>query len=175
MWADVLENNLAFKEEGQTCGACFTISGDCGKCKPGLECVPDENVIMLPDLPSRCRAPTKEHDEDCNPNFCTSPFAVAIAITMVILIMISMGIALYSCNWPYFIELICCYECIFDRLPENRTIESTTASNEIAIDLPPKYEEIELQTVFSPAHFLSFSFNEDQENPPKYSDIVVWQ
>ena len=48
-----------FKEEGETCGACFTISGDCGKCKPGLECVPDENAFMIPDLPSRCRAPTQ--------------------------------------------------------------------------------------------------------------------
>ena len=47
-----------FKEEGETCGACNTISGDCGKCKPGLECVADENAIILPDLPSRCRAPT---------------------------------------------------------------------------------------------------------------------
>ena len=47
------------KEEGETCGACNTISGDCGKCKPGLECVADENAIMLPDLPSRCRAPTQ--------------------------------------------------------------------------------------------------------------------
>ena len=29
----------------------------CGKCVPGLECVPDEDAALLPDLPSLCRVP----------------------------------------------------------------------------------------------------------------------
>ena len=48
--------NVELKDEGETCGACNTLSGDCGKCKPGLECVKDELAFKLPDLPSRCRA-----------------------------------------------------------------------------------------------------------------------
>ena len=50
-----------FKEEGETCGACNTTSGDCGKCKPGLECVANPSrihALILQNLPSRCRAPT---------------------------------------------------------------------------------------------------------------------
>ena len=47
------------KLEGETCGACFSPSTNftCGTCIDGLECVPDENAAMLPDLPSRCRSP----------------------------------------------------------------------------------------------------------------------
>ena len=45
------------KQVGETCGACFNPSTnfDCGKCIPGLECVPDPNAALLPDLPSKCR------------------------------------------------------------------------------------------------------------------------
>ena len=47
------------KLEGETCGSCFSPSTNftCGTCIEGLECVPDENAAMLPDLPSRCRSP----------------------------------------------------------------------------------------------------------------------
>ena len=45
------------KQEGETCGACFNPSNNftCGKCIQGLECVPDKNAALLPDLPSKCR------------------------------------------------------------------------------------------------------------------------
>ena len=47
------------KLEGETCGPCFSPSSNftCGTCIEGLECVPDENAAVLPDLPSRCRSP----------------------------------------------------------------------------------------------------------------------
>ena len=51
--------NIAPKEEGETCGECNPRAAnypDCGKCKPGLECLKDENSPLLPYVPSRCRA-----------------------------------------------------------------------------------------------------------------------
>ena len=47
------------KLEGETCGPCFNPRGNftCGTCVEGLECVPHENVDLIPDLPSLCRAP----------------------------------------------------------------------------------------------------------------------
>ena len=45
------------KEEGERCGN-NVMEKIYGKCKPGLECVKDENALMTPDMiPSRCRAP----------------------------------------------------------------------------------------------------------------------
>ena len=45
------------KLEGETCGPCFNSVGTCGTCVKGLECVPHENVDLIPDLSSQCRAP----------------------------------------------------------------------------------------------------------------------
>ena len=52
-------SDVGTKQEGESCGSCFSPSSnyDCGKCISGLECVPDENAHLLPDLPSRCRVP----------------------------------------------------------------------------------------------------------------------
>ena len=59
MWVLSYFLDVGTKQEGETCGACYSPSSNftCGKCVPGLECVPDENAALLPDLPSLCRVP----------------------------------------------------------------------------------------------------------------------
>lgn len=44
------------KEEGESCGACFSITGDCGTCADGLSCVCEGDCAntQIADIPSTC-------------------------------------------------------------------------------------------------------------------------
>jgi len=65
-------SDVGIKQEGESCGSCFSPSSnyDCGKCISGLECVPDENAHLLPDLPSRCRVPQSAKCSSWNGKAC---------------------------------------------------------------------------------------------------------
>ena len=102
------------------------------------------------------------------------PFVLAIAITVLILTAISFGIAIYSYKilliLPYFIER-CCGDrnqstAYSDEIPELHNTNSVLEN-----DMPPKYEDIELQTVFSSTHYSLFNLVGNSEYPPHYSDI----
>ena len=44
------------KQEGESCGDCFSPSTNffCGVCAPGLECRESPDADILPDAPPRC-------------------------------------------------------------------------------------------------------------------------
>ena len=94
------------------------------------------------------------------------PFVVAIGIAVLMLLLIAFGIAVYSCNWSYFFELCTC--------SSDSYISETAPSSSDGIaeeqQLPPKYEEIELQNIYHLNRFVSIDLTEDTF-PPKYEDI----
>ena len=102
------------------------------------------------------------------------PFALATAITFLILVAISIGIAVYSyktlLKMPHFIG-----RCYGDRNQSTSYSdgmpESDNTNNVLENDMPPKYEDIELQTVFSPTHYSLFNPAGNCEYPPNYADI----
>ena len=45
----------AEKKEGESCGPCLSLTGDCGTCMEGLECTPDPRQAEMPDFPNKCQ------------------------------------------------------------------------------------------------------------------------
>ena len=102
------------------------------------------------------------------------PFVLAIGITVLILVAISFGIALHSfcllLNLPYLIK-ICCGDRSQSTSYSDEMPESYHSNRVLEMDMPPKYEDIELQTVFSPTHYSLFNPVDNCEYPPNYADI----
>ena len=96
------------------------------------------------------------------------PFVVAIGIAVLMLLLIALGIAVYSCNWPYFFELCTCSsdKNVSENAPSSLSNNSATEEQQ----LPPKYEEIELQNIYHSNRFVSIDLTDDTY-PPKYEDI----
>ena len=59
------EISKVLKQEGETCGPCFSPSSefDCGECALDLKCVEHELVAQYPDLPSTCKSKTGNYTE----------------------------------------------------------------------------------------------------------------
>ena len=87
------------------------------------------------------------------------------------LILVAVGIALYSCNWPYFFEICTCstnttHTNVLDTHPSS----SSDGNPSQQLEVLPKYEEIELQNIYHPNRFVSIDLTDDTP-PPKYEDI----
>ena len=94
------------------------------------------------------------------------PFVVAIGIMVLTLLLVAFGIAVYSCNWPYFFEICTCSsDSNVSDTPTSSSSEKPTEEQQ----LPPKYEEIELQNIYHSNRFISIDLTEDTF-PPKYED-----
>ena len=96
------------------------------------------------------------------------PFVIAIGIAVFMLLLVAIGIAVYSCNWLYFFELCTCTSDgnVSDIPLPSSSSEATTDAQQ----LPPKYEEIELQNIHHSNRFVSIDLTDDTF-PPKYEEI----
>ena len=63
-WLDfsvsIVSDSIIEKKEGESCGPCFSLTGDCGTCIEGLECTPDPRQAEMPDLPNTCQPVGKD-------------------------------------------------------------------------------------------------------------------
>ena len=98
------------------------------------------------------------------------PFVVATGIAVLMLLLVAVGIALYSCNWPYFFELCKCYS--GTNVSDTSSPLSSGENNPQEQQNPPKYEDIELQTISHLNRFVSIDLS-DSTGPPKYQDIQL--
>ena len=55
-----MSDSIIEKKEGESCGPCFSLTGDCGTCIEGLECTPDPRQAEMPDLPNTCQPVGKD-------------------------------------------------------------------------------------------------------------------
>ena len=64
IWLDfsvsIVSDSIIEKKEGESCGPCFSLIGDCGTCIEGLECTPDPRQAEMPDLTNKCQPVGKD-------------------------------------------------------------------------------------------------------------------
>lgn len=108
-----------------------------------------------------------------------NPYIISIGIVVLLLLLISLGICLYSCSWRYFLD--CCVMGIlfgFNTDEGSDAYSSTDAepnkNNRSSIEGPPNYETLAgIQTIYNPHHITIKNqiVANDESLPPNYEDI----
>ena len=109
-----------------------------------------------------------------------NPFVVAVGIVVLLLLLISLGICLYSCSWSYFLD-VCVTGILFgfnsdDNSDSVRSTDLQQAKNNLDSDeCPPCYETLDrIPTIYNPHDIAITNYvniNIDAP-PPNYEDIL---
>ena len=108
-----------------------------------------------------------------------NPYVISIGIVVLLLLLTSLGIGLYSCNWSFVLNY--CVTSIFFGIDSNEVFDINSSTNSwlsrnesTKNEGPPSYESLEsVKTIYNPNHIRTISkiYRDIESPPPNYEDI----
>ena len=119
------------------------------------------------------------HDLGPKINKAYDPYVISVGVVVILLLLMSLGIGLYSCNWSYFLNH--CVTVIFFGIDSNETSVFDNGANfrpnknkSAVNEDPPSYESLEwVHSIYDPNQI---EINEQMHHsfeapPPDYKNV----